>query len=270
MMREPESVPVGRPSLPVDVIGHLVVVPRGVGPLIDVDSKRLTEDDLDAAIDEIFGETTDQRPGRLDAALVIVGVAVSAWALLTSAQGPHLFFGILATLLGIALPARSLARSTRQRRLMGKRRKAIGDGIPLDASYPATQTLVAAYSACLSAAAQLGTPHADEAVDAAHLALVEAASLLAGRRPVGTEETEYVGKRTRAIQGVTLLLEQAHHARVESRTAISINATPGDRQWATAVIKAREELESTTGLGSLDVLADLASSLEREADDASR
>lgn len=269
-MREPETVPVERPSLPVDVIGHLVVVPRGAGPLIDVDSNSVNEDDLDAAIDSIFGATTDERPGRLDAALVIVGLAVSAWALLTSVQGPLLFLGILATLLGIALPARSLARSTRQRRQMGKRRKAIGDGFPLDASHPATRALVGAYSACLSVAAQPGISHANEAVNAAHLAMVEAASLLSGRRPGGTEETDYVRKRTRAIQAVTDQLEHTHRAWVESRMDIGIHATPGDRQWATAVIRAREELESTTGLGSLDALAGLASSLEREADDAAR
>ena len=209
------------------------------------------------------------RPGSadqpLDAVLVVGGVGVSAWALVTSAGGPWLFIGVVAALLGVALPARSLARATRRRRQMARRRRAIGDGYPLDTSHPITHALAAAYDGCLRAAAQPGVPQAAEAADAAHLAVVEVASLLAGGRPVAAAETAYVRKRTRAIQDVTLGLARAHRAWVAARMEASIHATPADRQRATAVTQAREELESTTGLGSLDRLAGVGASLEREA-----
>ena len=270
-MTEPDRRLV-EPSDPprLDAIGHLVVVPRTTGPLTDVDATGRSADELDAAIDEVFGETTDERPGSFDAALVVGGGSVAAWALLTSAQGPLLFLGIVTALLGVALPARSLARAGRRRRQMSKRRRAIGDGLPLDATHPATEALVAAYASCLQAAGEPGVPHADEAADAAHLAVVEVASLLAGRRPVAAAETEYVEKRTKAIRHLTLQLQRAHRTWVEARMDTSIHATPADRQWATAVTQAREELESTTGLGSLDRLSGVGASLEREADDAIR
>jgi hypothetical protein len=269
--REPNPVTAERPSpASVDAIGHLVVVPRTTGPLSDVDARSGTQDEIDAAIDDVFGETTNERPGRLDALLLIGGAIVSASALLTNAQGPLLFFGIVAILLGLALPARSLARSTRRRRQVRKRLKAIGDGLPLDASDPTTMALVDAYNACLKAAGEAGLPHGREAADAAHLALVEVASLLAGRQPLGAEETAYVKKRTSAIRGVTLQLKNAHRAWVESRMDAYGHATASERQWATAVTQAREELETTSRLGSLDQLAGVSSSLESEADDAAK
>lgn len=253
----------------VETIGHLVVVPRRTGPLADVDAAGRPADELDTAIDEMFGETTDERPGTFDAVLVVGGGGVAAWALLTSAQGPLLFIGIVTALLGIALPARSLARAARRKRQMGRRRSAIGDGLPLDVAHPATRSLAEAYETCLQAA-QPGVPHADEAADAAHLAVVEVASLLRGGQPVTEEEVDYVRKRTKAIKHVTVQLVRAHRAWVEAQMDASIHITQVDRQRATAVTLAREELESTTGLGSLDRLSEVKASLVGEADDAAR
>jgi len=268
-MTDPNPDAVEQSALPrVETIGHLMVVPRTTGPLADVDATGRPADELDAAIDEVFGETTDARPGPFDAVLVAGGSGVAVWALVTSAQGPLLFIGIVTALLGVALPARSLARAGRRRRQVAKRRRAIGDGLPLDVSHPATRGLADAYAACLEAAALPGAPHAGEAADAAHLAVVEVASLLAGGQPVAAEEDEYIRKRTKAIRHLTLQLERAHRVWVEARMDASIHVTPTDRQWASAVTRAREELESTTGLGSLDRLSGIGAALEREADDA--
>jgi len=255
-------------SFPVEAIRHLVVVPRTVGPLIDADAATgRTADDLDTAIDEMFGETTDEKPGPLDAVLLVGGVGVSAWAILISAQGPLLFIGLAMALLGIALPARSVARASRGRRRTATRRRAIGDGFPLDASEPTIKALCHAYDACLQAAAPAGLPHAPEAVDAAHLAMLEVGSLLGGGQPVADAEREYIQKRTKAIRRMTVALERANRARVETDMDASIHRTPADRERATAVTEAREELEATTGLGSLARLSATTTAVEHTADD---
>ena len=256
---------------PVEAIGHLVVVPRATGPLLDLDASRgRTVDDLDEAIDDLFGETTQEPPGLLDAALVSGGVLVAGWALLSSAPVPVLILGVATALLGVALPARAVVGVSRERRQAATRRRAIGDGLPLDSSDPSVHALVGAYDACLKIATRPDAPRGRDAAEAAHLAMVEVASLLAGQRPVADAELEYVRKRTQAIGRLTLSLQRTQRGRVEARLDASIHQTPAQRHWATAVTEAREELDSATGLGSLDRLTDLAATTEREAHDAAR
>ena len=106
---------------PVDAIGHLVVVPRTAGPLLDVDATSAgTADEIDAAIDELFGEPTDESAGPLDAALVLGGIGLAAWSVLTGAPAPVLVLGVGAALLGIALPAHAVATNARERRRAGR------------------------------------------------------------------------------------------------------------------------------------------------------
>ena len=267
-MVEPSPAVVEEPgSVSVESSGHLMVVPRTTGPLVDVDAaRRRSADELDATIDEVFGETTDARPGRLDVVLVVGGAALSAWAILTAAQGPQLLIGIVLVLLGLALPARSLARVTRRRRDVSRRRRVMGEGFPLDASHPLTQALIEAYDTCLRIAGRPGMPHGAEAADAAHLAMVEVATLLDGGAPIAPADASYVRRRTQAIESVTHQFERKMRRLSQSS---HVMLTP-DLERATAVALAREELESSTGLGSVDRLAEVQASLELEADDGSR
>jgi len=256
---------------PIDAIGHLMVVPRTAGPLTDVDATTAGKaDELDAAIDELFGETTDEPAGPVDAVLVLGGICLTGWSLFAGAPTPVLLLGIGAALLGVALPARAVATASRERRRSGARGRAIGDGLALDASDPSVRSLVEAYAACRMAAAKPRIPHATDAIEAAHLAVVEVASLLGGGRPMAEAEVEYVRKRTQAIGKLTLRLQRVQRQGVESRLDVSIHHTPAERGWATAVTEAREELEATTGLGSLDRLQTVGTTIESEAHDAQR
>ena len=255
----------------VGSIGHLMVVPRAAGPLRDVDAAAgRPVDELDAAIDELFGEPDDERAGPLDVALVVGGIGLAGWAFVTGGHEPLLAVGIASALLGSALPARSMTQAARERRRSEDRDRSIGDGLPLDASEPTVHALVGAYDGCLRAASKPGLPGAAAATDAAHQAMVEVASLLAGGRPVADAELEYVRKRTGAIQRLTVRLQEVQRARVEARMDLSIHRTPTGPRWATAVTEAREELEATGGLGSLDRMAEIATALESEASHVAR
>ncbi len=261
--------PIGRTRL--EEIGHLMVVPRVSGPLVDVDGATIGRvDDLDAAIDELFGAPTDESAGPLDAVLVLGGMCLAGWSLWAAAPAPVLLLGVGATLLGIALPVRSVAASSREARRLSARGSAIGHGLPLDASDPTVRALTDAYGECLAAASKPAVPHGQEAIEAAHLAVTEVASLLAGGRPVAEAEIEYVRKRTGAIGRLTLRLQRAQRARVEARLDASIHHTAAEQGWATALTEAREELESSTGLGSLDRLSAVGSTIEQEGHDVAR
>ncbi len=48
---------------------------------MDVDATATGKaDEIDAAIDELFGEPTDESAGPLDAGLILGGIAVTGWA----------------------------------------------------------------------------------------------------------------------------------------------------------------------------------------------
>lgn len=256
---------------PVGAIGHLVVVPRAAGPLVDVDATPSgAADELDAAIDELFGETTEGSAGPADAVLILGGIGIAGWSVLTGAPAVVLALGVGAALLGIALPAHALATSARSRRRASARDRAIGDGLPLDASDPTVRSLVDAYAACIAATTAPGLPYARDAAEAAHLAVVEVASLLNGGRPVADAEVDYVQKRTEAIDQLTRQLRRSYRRRVEARLNASIHRAPTDDGRATAFTEARVELESATGLGSLDRLGTVGTTIEGEARDARR
>lgn len=70
-------------------------------------------------------------------------------------------------------------------------------GLPIDPSDPDVGALVEAYETVLATA-----PPAGPSVTAAHLALLETASLLRWAAPAGPAEREYVRRHTQAIAGL--------------------------------------------------------------------
>jgi hypothetical protein len=236
---------------------ELFVVPRLPGPLRPLSRAPRPEDDLDAAIDDLFGESTTERPGPFDLALLAIGVGLFVWAIVAHPDGIVLVGGIATLVLGSVLPLRSLGRVMRARRAQRKRRRAQQRAYVIDASAPATTGLVHAYQALFDAADQPGVLLADDARSAAHGAVVECASLLDGAPPSADAQVDYINKRTEAIQRLTKELTR-QHARFQTAAHADAEATRRDAEArATAVTQARNELESadrSDSLHELDVL----------------
>jgi hypothetical protein len=248
---------------------HQVIVPRTPGPLriLGLIDARPT-DELDEAIDDLFGPTTDERPGRFDAALIAGGLALGGWAMFADGGGLAMASGVILLLLGIALPARAIIRFIRYRGVDLERRRAASAGYPLDASSPTTVALVEAYEALFTAAAG---PHVDDdttdGLDAAHLALVEVATLLGGAAPIVPAEVAYVDRRTRAIRELTADIIATRRARTAEEAADDAFLIDARRARTTALAGARDELESSDALGSLSRLGSLRGRLRTETDD---
>jgi hypothetical protein len=234
---------------------QIVVVPRTPGPLrLLGDPGTGQGDELDEAIDEVFGPSTDEGPGLFDAVLVLGGIALVAWSWLTGGTGPWPVFGIIAIVLGVALPARSLIQATREQRSVRRQRSILRTGHALDASDVSVGALVASYDSLQHAAALPGVPVGSAAIEAGHAALLEVASLLDGRPPLSDEERQYVERRTRAIRDLTAEIIRGNRAWQRARMRDDADVTEGARERAAAVAKAREELEAGTGVGAVDEL----------------
>jgi hypothetical protein len=246
-----EPVPEDEPR-----VARLVLVPRTAGPLRPLDSRRGKQgDDLDVLIDEAFGPSTNEGPGPFDVALVVIGLALLAWSWIGAGTGPWIGFGIGALVLGLALPTRSLFRVARARRIARREQKALATGLALDVSDARVAALAGSYEALLHAATLPGVTVGLEAVTAGHAAVLEVASLLGGRPPLSDEELAYVDRRSEAIGDLTAQLAKSYNARGRAyRNATERDVTQDARERAAAVAKAREELESTTGVGAVQDL----------------
>lgn len=249
---------------------RIVVVPRTPGPLRDlVPEGPATRDELDQLIDDVFGPTPDDRPGVFDVLLLVAGVLLFAWGLATGASSIVFIAAGAAVILGLVLPARSLLRTVRRKSTDRRWRRALGAGRPLDVTHPATAALVDAYDAFLEAARLPGTELDEQAIEPAHLALVEVATLLGGAPPAAPAQVEYVEKRTRAIRSITDQLDRAHQAWADSHGAAGERALRRRQVYATAITEAREEFEAADRYNSLDRLGRLGRELTVEADDGS-
>ncbi len=246
-----------------------MVIPRSTGPLRHLGGRGRRADELDELIDELFGDATDEGPGLFDALLVLGGLAIVAWATLTSAGGLWIVIGGFALVLGLALPARGVVRVARRQRLLRSQRRAMTSGYVLEVSHPDTSALVAAYEHLLDVAPGSGVLLADRALEAAHRAVVDVATLLHGEPPLADAQVDYVRKRTAAIRDTTAQLRRANRA--WSRAAQPAAAGPPlaeRRRRAEAVARAREELEASDRLGSVHQLETVQELLRKEADGA--
>ena len=244
---------------------RLVLVPRTAGPLRPLDARRgKSGDDLDVLIDEVFGPSTDEGPGVFDAALVVAGLVLIMWSWLAGGSGPWIGIGIVAIILGIALPARSAFRLARARRVARREERALSTGLALDVSDPSVGTLAGSYGALVHAAGLPGVTNGREVIDAGHAAVLEVASLLGGRPPLTDEERAYVDRRTQAIRDLTAQLSRTNQVWRRSRLHDPEDVTQEARDHAAAVAKAREELESATGSSAVDELERLRASIGTE------
>lgn len=257
------------PATPASLAARrLVVVPREVGPIVllkkGADGPK---DELDVLVDDVFGPSTDERPGPFDVLLLAAGAVLLAWAALTGAATWVVVVAVAAMVLGLALPARSLVRRYRGVAASRRLRSAGRRGYLLDVTTGSTAELLRAHEVLGETAALPGSVYSGRALDAAYLALVEVATLLSGVPPDGPVQDEYVAKRTEAIAALTRQLAAAHLRWRDDQAAGAAAEAERRRRWVAAVTQARDELQAEDRLGSLAQLQRLTTRLTREADD---
>jgi hypothetical protein len=236
-------------------VGRLLVVPRRPGNLLDPEcvSRPRAPDEIDELVTELFGPDPGGSPGWFDGVLVAIGLALIAWAELRSHSLALTIVGVVLACLGLVLPVRSGWRWLNARRRSRRRDAILMKVAVLDVSDPLVRRLAESHDALLKAAAEPGMLLHQDAVSAAHLALVESAALLAGRSPSTQFEREYLLNRVEAIAELTRAIEE-HDAVV--RRELLEDAEIESRLEREARARAGEELDAT-GLSSLQELKDL-------------
>jgi hypothetical protein len=232
----------------------MLVVPETPGPLIDPggSSQSRPRDEIDEAIDELFGPDPGGSPGPLDAILLAGGLCLALWAWLTSHSIGLVIVGVVIAFLGVILPLRSAKRRLGRWRTTRRQSAAFSRGLALDAGDPVVRRLVEAYSSLLAATERPDVTVRAEAVTAAHLALIESASLLGGGAPTTPTETAYLERRIAAILELTGALERVDAGSAE----IDEGETEMSLERAARTL-AGEELDAGD-LSSLRELRDLA------------
>ena len=264
---EPRPAPVAASRPVAHVARRLVVVPREAGPVEPLrEGPAGPKDELDLLVDDVFGPSTDERPGPFDVLLLVAGSVLFAWAVLTGAATWVVVVAVGAIVLGMALPARSLVRRYRGATASRHLRAAERRGYVLDVTPAPTAQLLATYQALAEAAALPGSVYSGRALDAGHLALVEVATLLDGAPPDGPTQDEYVARRTEAIEALAGQLVAANRRWLDERVAEAVAEESRRQRWVAAVTEAREELQAEDRFGSLAQLDRLATRLTREAD----
>jgi hypothetical protein len=247
------------------VVARMLVVPRTPGPLHDLAELERPRDDVDAALDDVFGSATDERPGLFDVVLLAIGAVLVGWAWMNPGSTVLLILGLAAILLSVALPGRTALHAVGIRRAARRRRSAIGDGYLLDPNVPATADLADAYQELLQATEVGGPLPVGQARAAGYLAVVECAILLKGRPPLVPEETSYVTRRTQAIRDLSADLLRAHRDWLDRRSA---DARDRAERRAAAVVGAVEELQTPDRSSSVDQLERVSRVIRRGLDDA--
>ncbi len=232
---------------------RFVIVPREPGPLQWLRDRQREggDDDIDAAMDELFGDITNEQPGRFDIALLVIGAALIGWWVISGASGPGLVLGAISIVLGLALPARNALRAANRRWTRAQDRRRMRTGYPLDAGDQAIGALVGAYEGILKTVGRQDARFGDEALGAAHRALVAVASLLETRRPTAPAELDYVKQRATAVKRLGASLKAASSRREREELRSALNDREARERWSSAVAAARAQLEASTGLGSL-------------------
>ncbi len=222
--------------------GSIVVVPPAPGPLVRPDGgpgDNRSRDGLDDLIDDLLPDT-DEGPGLTDAALLAGGAGLVGWTMLGSPPAVATVAGVVAVGLGCILPLRAGWR------WMGghRRSRRLARGVAMRADEPALARLVAAYGALDALPVTTATARA-----AAHGAVLEVASLLAGRAPDSERERRYVEARVTAVE------ELAEALRGLPPGTASVDEPAGVEPEL--VVAAREELDALGGVSALALLEDV-------------
>jgi hypothetical protein len=177
-----------------------VVVPVRPGPAVPLSSLDRERDELDDALDDVFGEPDGAGAGPFDAVLLLGGAAAIIAGLTALVPAWVIVVGIIAFALGSVLPLRTFWRRRAGARRAARQQRAIGDGVVVRIDHPAVVDLLAAHQRCLDAAAGLAAWRRVQVDAVAHAALLEAATLLDGHPPLTPAEVDYVEARVAALR----------------------------------------------------------------------
>lgn len=238
---------VERPD-PRSDVGDAVVVPMRPGALVRMRDLEHSRDEIDDVLDDVFGTPDDRGPGIADAVLLAGGLGAVVVGQAGSAGTGVTLAGVAAVALGAVLPIRSGWRRIRSARRSRRLASFLGDGKLLRVDSRLVAQLLEAHEGVLGAASGLATTERASAHEVAHSAVLEVASVLDGRLPIGPKETEYVSARIDALN----LLKSAI---VDPRTG------DGEARKRQSLVEAREEVERLAGGSSLTDAAELARQL---------
>ena len=231
----------------VEATPAYVVVPRRPGPLLEPGPSDRGRGETDDLLDALLGESTNERSGAFDLALAGGGAGLLATAALADLPTGVGVTGAALLALGLVLPVRDAWRALARRRARGRETAMRALGYPLDVSDPATRSLAQAYRLIVPYAAEpdLGP----DAVEVAHLALVEVAGLLDGRPPQGAE-LEYVAVRAAALAELRTALSAAAAARGQAQDHLDAHA----RDAGVAAVRELDEREGAGSVARIDAV----------------
>jgi hypothetical protein len=219
---------------------ELLVVPHRPGPLIELPPEH-RRDEIDDVLDELFGEAPRDAPGAFDIVLVAGGAALAIAALVAGLPTWLLGLGVACAAFGLILPLHHVWTRIGRARSLRRIREVMGQGTLLDAGHPETRRLTGSYRRVERSATD---GLAGDALESAHLALLEVAGLLRGRPPESPAEREYVAERADAISRLADTLERP--------VAEEVTEPPIDENsLRDSAVQALRDLDERTGSGSL-------------------
>jgi hypothetical protein len=213
--------------------------------LEDLDRGR---NEIDEVLDDVFGESDDRGPGAVDAVLVVGGLGAIVGGQAASLPAVVTVGGVAAVALGAVLPLRSLWRRAGAARRSRRLQSLLGDGVLLRIDHSSIEQLLAAHHRLLTLAASLATAPRSRVQTVAHSALLEVASLLAGRQPVAEGELDYIAARSHALEDLC-------------STVADPRVGDGERDRRRAIVEARHEIEELAGSSSVIDASDLSREL---------
>ena len=219
---------------------ELLVVPHRPGPLIELPPER-RRDEIDDVLDELFGEAPRDTPGAFDVVLIGGGAALAVAALVAGLPAWLLGLGVVCAAFGLILPLHHVWTRIVRARSLRRIREVMGQGTLLDAGHRETRRLIRSYRRVERSAAH---GLAGDALESAHLALLEVAGLLRGRPPESPAEREYVAERAAAIARLADAIERP--------VAEEVTEAPIDENsLRDSAVQALRDLDERTGSGSL-------------------
>ena len=223
----------------------VLVVPSRPGPLVRLAELQGGRDEIDEALDELFGDPDDRGPGVVDAVLFVGGLGGVVAGQVASLPALVSVGGAAGMALGAVLPLRSLWRRFDSGRRSRRLQILLGDSVLLRTDHRQVDSLLVAHERLVGLATHLASEPRAKVHEVAHGALREVASLLNGASPQTPSELDYVAARTNA------LVELCHAA-----AAPGVGDGEADRRRA--VVEARQEVEHVSGRSSLTEAADLS------------